>query len=106
MPEQAQAEAGTQMTEEELKHLRGFASMIEGVERDGADVDMPEGARTVSLRISDTLANQVTMAMRQAHGEIENLRATVKEQANALEGMKRQMDIAITPQIIIPGAKR
>jgi hypothetical protein len=93
------------MTEGEWKLIHGFAAMIEGAERKGAPIDLPEGARTVSFTLSDTMATRVTMAMRQAAGEIESLQETKAEQAEALESLRNQVNLITDPKIVIPRAR-
>ena len=81
------------MSPEEWKQIHGLAAMIEGAPRSGAPIDMPEGARLVKFTLSDTLATRITMAMRQCSGELaelEALRTTNKEQADALEILRNR----------------
>lgn len=91
------------MNDAEWKLIHGFAALIEETERKGAPVDQPEGARTVTFTLSDTFALRVTMAMRQAAGELMTLNKTNIEQAEALESLRNQVNMITDPKIIIPG---
>ncbi len=91
------------MNELEWQLIHGFAAMIEKQPREGALIDMPEGARTLKFTLSDTFANRITMAMRQCAGELERQLETITDQAIALEALRNQVNLITEPQIIIPG---
>jgi len=93
------------LTEDEIKILHGFAAMLDKCERQGGPIDMPEGARTIKCRLSDTFAHQVSMALRKCTGTITALEATVAEQAEGLEALRNQVNLITDPKIIIPGRK-
>jgi len=93
------------MNDDEWKLIHGFAAMIEGADRKGAPVDQPEGSRTVSIKLTDTFAIRVSMAMRQAAGELIALNKTNTEQAAALETLRNQVNLLTDPKIIIPHAR-
>ena len=48
------------------QEIRDFAKMIELTEREGADRDVPEGTRTVTLKLSDTFAQKVVAGLNEA----------------------------------------
>ena len=90
------------MDEGEWKVLHGFAAMLDSQPRKGAPVDVPEGARMLSLKISDTFAIRLSMALRQCSGQLETLEATTASQAEDLELLRNQINLLTDPKIIVP----